>query len=107
MPVVSPLSLQRVELPPAVPGLVAAVEPGSLGETLGLRPGDRIVSVNGHIITDALDFQFHVQTADRISLDTARQEKRRRVDVQSSGDEFWGVTFADPTFDGIRVCENA
>jgi putative radical SAM enzyme (TIGR03279 family) len=107
MPVVSPLSLQRVELPPAVPGLVAAIEPGSLGETLGLLPGDRIVSVNGHTITDALDFQFHVQTVDRVSLDTVRDSRRRRVDVQAAGDEFWGVTFADPTFDGIRVCENA
>ena len=78
-----------------------------LADSLGLRPGDRITSVNGLAITDALDFQFHVQTVDRISLETVRDGKRRRIDAHVSGDEFWGVTFADPTFDGIRVCENA
>ena len=28
-------------------------------------------------------------------------------DLKLAGDEYWGITFADPTFDGIRVCENA
>ena len=107
MPVVSPLTLQRVELPPAIPGLVAAIEPGSFAASLGIQVGDRIVAINGRQITDALDFQFHVQTDNRVSVEMVRDDKRRRLDVSVAGDEYWGVTFADPTFDGIRVCENA
>jgi putative radical SAM enzyme (TIGR03279 family) len=107
MPVISPLSLQRVELPPSVPGLIAAIEPDSFASKLGLLVGDRVVTVNGRQIEDALDFQFHAQDGDRVSLEIVRMEKRRRIDVRLEGDEFWGVTFADPTFDGIRVCENA
>jgi putative radical SAM enzyme (TIGR03279 family) len=44
------------------PGVtITEVEPGSLGEVLELRPGDRIVRVNGRFIRDYLDFRF--QTA--------------------------------------------
>ncbi|MDQ2682259.1 MAG: DUF512 domain-containing protein [Chloroflexota bacterium] len=106
MPIVSPISLQRVDLPPSEPGLIARIEPASLADTLGLQAGDTITSVNGRQMMDALDFQFHAQ-ADHVRLEILREGKRRRFDVRLAGDEFWGITFADPTFDGIRTCENA
>lgn len=37
---------------------IAAVEPGSLADNLGLRPGDVLVSVNGQGISDELDLRF-------------------------------------------------
>ena len=33
--------------PPEPRAIVEKVDPGSLGEELGLRPGDEIVSING------------------------------------------------------------
>jgi putative radical SAM enzyme (TIGR03279 family) len=105
-PVVSPISQQRVDLVPEVPGVIEAIEPESFGAQIGLLKGDRVVSVNGVQVQDALDFQFHVQSA-FVRIEVVRNERRRRIDVKMAGDEFWGVTFADPTFDGIRVCENA
>jgi putative radical SAM enzyme (TIGR03279 family) len=106
MPVVSPISLQRVDLAPAVPGVIESVEPNSLGEQVGLRPGDQVTTVNGIPVLDALDFQFHAQSQ-RVRIEILRDGARRRYDVRLAGDEYWGLTFADPTFDGIRVCENA
>jgi putative radical SAM enzyme (TIGR03279 family) len=105
-PAVSPLSHRRVELAPAVPGLVDAVAPDSLAMELGIEPGDRIVGLNGQPLLDALDFQFQAQ-AERVLLDVDRSGVLLRYDLELEGDEYWGVTFADPTFDGIRVCENA
>jgi putative radical SAM enzyme (TIGR03279 family) len=105
-PALSPLSHQRVDLVPASPGLVQAVFPGSLGDELGIRPGDRIVSVEGRPVMDALDFQFHAQ-ADRAMFEIEREGKTQRFELLLEGDEFWGITFADPTFDGVRICENA
>src|SRR5215213_3904292 len=106
MPIVSPLSHRRVDLAPQTPGLVAAVEPGSLADELGVLEGDRVVRVNSRPIEDALDFQFHAQT-ERVRLEIERAGKTRRIDLDLEGDEYWGVTFADPTFDGVRICENA
>lgn len=49
------------------PGVtITEVEPGSLGEELELRPGDRIVRVNGRPVRDHLDFRY--QTAGETDL---------------------------------------
>jgi putative radical SAM enzyme (TIGR03279 family) len=73
---------------------------------LGIEPGDQIVGVNGLPLLDALDFQFHAQS-NRVVLDVDRGGSLLRYDLELEGDEFWGVTFSDPTFDGVRICENA
>src|SRR5215216_853645 len=103
---VSPLSQRRVDLTPSVPGQVDAVSPASLAMELGIEPGDRIVGINGLPLVDALDFQFQAQ-AEHVVLDVERAGVLLRYDLELEGDEFWGVTFADPTFDGVRICENA
>src|SRR3954447_7364038 len=103
---VSPLSHRRVDLAPSVPGQVDAVSPASLAMELGIELGDRIVGINGLPLVDALDFQFQAQ-AEHVILDVERAGVLLRYDLELEGDEFWGVTFADPTFDGIRICENA
>jgi putative radical SAM enzyme (TIGR03279 family) len=103
---VSPLSQRRVDLAPSVPGLIDAVSPVSLAMELGIEPGDRIVGINGLPLIDALDFQFQAQ-AESVILDVERAGVLLRYDLELEGDEFWGVTFADPTFDGVRICENA
>jgi putative radical SAM enzyme (TIGR03279 family) len=105
-PVLSDLSHRRVDLVPETPGVVAAVAPGSLGDELGMRPGDRVVTIGGRPVMDALDFQFHAQ-ADRAVFEVERDGNVRRHELFLEGDEFWGITFADPTFDGVRICENA
>jgi putative radical SAM enzyme (TIGR03279 family) len=105
-PVVSHLSHRRVDLVPETPGLIAAVADGSFAEDLGLKPGDQIVSVNGRPVMDALDFQFHAQT-ERAEFEVERNGRVDRFLLELEGDEFWGITFSDPTFDGVRICENA
>ena len=106
MPVVSPLSLRRVDLVPHETGVVSAVAPGSLSAELGLRAGDRIVSIGGRPVLDAIDFQFHAQSTD-VDLAWEREGVVTTVHLDLEGDEYWGITFADPTFDGVRICENA
>ena len=105
-PTVSALSFRRVDLAPDSPGVIDAVAPGSLGADLGLRPGDRIVSVNDRPVMDALDFQFHAQSEEAL-FEVDRNGVLQRFDLRLDGDEYWGITFADPTFDGVRICENA
>lgn len=105
-PILSPLSQRRVDLVPATPGLIDAVAPDSLAAELGLRPGDRIVRLNGRPVMDALDFQFNAQSEWAI-LEVERNGTLTTFDLRLEGDEFWGITFSDPTFDGVRLCENA
>lgn len=105
MPVVSPLSHRRVELAPSNPGTIQAVSPGSFAMELGIERGDRILGINGSPLMDALEFQFVAQS-ERLSMDIDRGGSILRYELELEGDEFWGITFSDPTFDGVRVCEN-
>src|SRR5215211_7281591 len=105
-PIRSPLSDRRVDLAPDVPGLIASIAPGSLAENLQLQPGDKIVSVDDRPVMDALDFQFNVQSELAV-FEVERDGIVTRHELELEGDEFWGITFGDPTFDGVRICENA
>lgn len=106
MPFVSPLSHRRVDLAPSEGGVISAVAPGSLAAELDIAAGDRIVSVNGAPVLDALDFQFQAQSQ-QVVFEVARGHLITRHELSLEGDEFWGITFGDPTFDGVRICENA
>lgn len=96
---------RRVALVPEQSGVIASVAPGSLGAELGLEPGQRIVSINGAPLNDALDFQFAASNTDVI-LEVESGDEIVEYQVERDLDEVWGITFADPTFDGIHVCEN-
>lgn len=97
---------RRTALVPEKPGLVAHVAPGSLGAEIGVEPGDRIVRVNGRPLRDILDFQFYA-SEEEVLLEVERDGAVVLCEVERDLDEPWGITFADPTNDGIHVCENA
>jgi putative radical SAM enzyme (TIGR03279 family) len=96
---------RRVALVPEQSGVIASVAPGSLGAELGLEPGQRIVSINGEPLNDALDFQFAASNTE-VVLEVEAGDEIVEYQVERDLDEVWGVTFADPTFDGIHICEN-
>lgn len=73
---------------------------------LGIEAGDRVLGVNGYPLQDALDFQYQAQS-NEVAIDVDRNGSILRYELELEGDEFWGITFSDPTFDGVRVCENA
>ena len=105
-PKISALTNRRVDLVPEEPGLIANVARGSLAEEIGLQPGDRVVSIDGRPVIDFIDFQFHAQS-ERVSIEVARGPQTEQLDLELGGDEYWGITFADATFDGVRICENS
>lgn len=94
-------------------GEVAHVRPGSPAERIGLRPGDRVLAVNGHPIRDVLDYQFYAGE-DEVEITFTRggckTEKTLRFSEDLLGDLGFGgglgIEFAEATFDGVRRCHN-
>lgn len=74
-----------------------------MAESAGLRPGDRIISVNGRPLWDVLDYQFYSSDG-VVDLLVERDGEARAVEL--SGDQGLGIRFAEATFDGIRRCAN-
>ena len=83
-----------------------AVEPGSLGSRLGLRPGDRILRVNGQAVEDVIDVQFYA-AEDHVEVVWMRGEDERQAGAARRAGEALGIEFEHPTFDtDIRRCNN-
>ncbi len=87
-------------------GVIDTVRDGSIAAGLGLLPGDRLVAIDGRVLRDAVDVQFHA-AEDAITLDVVRDGTPLRFDVAKTPDEDLGIGFQDPAFDGMRICNNS
>ena len=87
-------------------GIIDAVRAGSIAADLGLLPGDRVVSIDGRALRDAVDVQFY-GAEDTIALDVMRGTQLLQFAVEKHPDEDLGIGFQDPAFDGIRICNNS
>jgi putative radical SAM enzyme (TIGR03279 family) len=86
-------------------GRIEAVEPGSPAAAAGVLPGDHLVAINGNPIKDVVGYQFY-QVGDQLLLDVLREGQPVQVPVGKDEDADLGLVFFDPTFDGIKRCNN-
>ena len=87
-------------------GVIAAVEPGSLTHGVGIRPGDRLLAINGHPLRDVIDVQFYA-AEERLEIVVERAGKRLLFEAGREYGQDLGLTFTQLTFDvDIRRCAN-
>ncbi len=86
-------------------GLITVVAPDSLAERAGLRPGDELLSINGHPLRDIIDVRFY-GAEDDLVLRVRRDGEEIALEVERRYEEPLGLEFEQPTFDGIRRCDN-
>jgi putative radical SAM enzyme (TIGR03279 family) len=87
-------------------GVIAAVEPGTLGSDIGLRPGDQLLAINDHPLRDIIDVQFY-GAEEVLTLLVERDGEPWLIEVERDYDEALGLSFINPTFDiDIRRCAN-
>jgi putative radical SAM enzyme (TIGR03279 family) len=82
---------------------VQAVEPGSIGDELGIREGSELLTVNGRELDDFLDWEF--LTADEQFVLHVRQPDGEEIefDIERPLDAPMGITLEPPR---IRRCAN-
>lgn len=91
---------------PPAPGLVSAVVPGSLAEEAGIEAGDAIVSVDGRVLRDVVDFQFYAATNE---VEIAIKKANGLDDLvvfEKEIDEDLGIEFERATWDDVTLCNN-
>ena len=86
-------------------GVIATVERHSLAERAGMRSGDELVSINGHSLRDVVDVRFY-SAEKHLLLRGSRDGREFVVEVERQYGESLGLAFPQPTFDGIRRCNN-
>ena len=87
-------------------GIISAVESGSLAEKNGLRPGDRIVSVNDRNVGDIIDLTFALSDEDVHMVVRDSLGHTQSHYFQKRFDEGLGISVESAVFDHIRQCSN-
>ena len=84
---------------------VVAVDPGSSAERCGVRPGDVVLSVNGTVPRDVIEWQRLVDERELV-LVLSRDGAESTVVVDRRPAEPFGVTVSSAVFDRIHTCDN-
>ena len=87
-------------------GIVSAVSPESLAERAGIVPGDTIVSIDGHVLRDAVDYQFYAAEPEITAHFRKIDGRDDLVVFEKDPDEDLGLSFGQATWDGVNICNN-
>jgi putative radical SAM enzyme (TIGR03279 family) len=86
-------------------GLISAVAPDSLAKRAGLRAGDELIAINEQPLRDVIDVRFYA-AEEALSLRFRRAGRIFEREIARRYGEPLGLEFTEPTFDGVRRCEN-
>ena len=72
----------------------------------GVRPGDRLIAIDGVVPRDLTDVRLQVQDRASVLVDLAREGTTLTKRVRLGDELDLGIDFEQPTFDGLRQCNN-
>lgn len=84
---------------------ISGVEEKSLAQKAGIKPGDKLVSINGNDINDVLDYRFYI-TEKSLSLVLLRSEKEFECTIKKPQYDDIGLEFETYLMDEKHSCTN-
>ncbi|MEE8437051.1 MAG: DUF512 domain-containing protein [Candidatus Neomarinimicrobiota bacterium] len=81
---------------------ITAIEPGSTGESLGLKIGADVEAIDGRRVKDIIDYRFKI-SAEKVLLRVRKNGQLQEFDIEKDYDDNLGLEFADFK---IRSCAN-
>ncbi len=88
------------------PAVIESVESDSIGEALGLEPGDKLISINGVKPRDIIDYKFLIVEEELVIEIKDADGQIHYVELEKELDEGLGITFTEALFDGLLQCNN-
>ena len=86
--------------------IVSGVMPGSIAEEMGIEAGDKLLSIDGHEITDIFDYQFYVEDEEILLLIEKPDGEQWELEIEKDADEQLGLEFGEGLMDEYRSCHN-
>ena len=86
--------------------IMSDIVPGSIAEELGIRPGDKLLAIDGHEIEDIFDYQFYVEDEEIVLLIEKPDGEQWELEIEKEADEDLGIEFGQVLMDEYRSCYN-
>jgi putative radical SAM enzyme (TIGR03279 family) len=86
--------------------IIKEIEIGSIAEELELSPGDELISINGTVIKDVLDYHYLIKDEDLTVLIRKPDGEEWELDIEKEYDEDLGIVFEEGLMDEYRSCRN-
>ena len=83
--------------------VVKAVEEASLASDCGIEPGDKILSINGHVIPDSLSYSFNIAMPDLVMVVEKPDGDHWELEIENDPDHSFGLSLEE---DPIMLCRN-
>ena len=79
---------------------------GSIAEELEIEPGDTLLSINGTIVKDVIDYKYLVSD-DFLTVEIQRQDGEIwELEIEKDYNEDLGIIFTNPLIDKAKSCKN-
>ena len=86
--------------------IVDSVVKDSIADELGIKKGDKILSINNEKPKDIIEYSF-ITNDEEISLLVEHKDKTlEEYEIEKDFDEDLGIVFTSAVFDGIKKCTN-
>ena len=88
-----------------MPIAIESVTPHTPAARAGIRAGDRLLSINGNVIRDVLDYRFYMIDT-HLSVEVLRGEETLRFSIRKPEYDELGLEFEDYLMDRQHCCAN-
>lgn len=89
-----------------MPAIVDSVLENSIAEELEIQKGDEILSIDGNIMQDMIDYNFYMKS-ELITVEVKKYDGEiEEIEIEKDYDEDLGIVFESAVFDKIKPCLN-
>lgn len=86
--------------------IVSFVQPQSIGEEMGIEPGDKLLSINGNEIEDVFDYHYYAEDNFIVLLIEKPDKEQWELEIEKDEGEGLGLEFGQGLMDEYRSCHN-
>ncbi len=89
-----------------MPALISSIEKNSIAHELGIRPGSELISINGVVLHDYIEYQYAI-AAQELELEIKNPDGEIEIfEIEKDFEDELGFIFESAIFDRIKPCAN-
>ena len=84
---------------------IKSVDPGSIADELGLEPGDRLLSIDGHELEDIFDYEYYIENESIMVVIAKKNGEEWELDIENDYQDL-GLIFENGLMSDYKSCHN-